>query len=133
MLRFNRLAAGEQILVRMGMSFISPDQACSNADEEIPTFDFEDVSQSSISQFETLLNRIRVESTNVTNDTLILFYSSVRSLKSYADIVISNFNITTELYRRKSSLGYERAYIRFILLYLGYFSIFPSIIQYLRS
>lgn len=77
MLRFNRLAAGEQVLVRMGMSFISTEQACSNAEEEIPAFNFEDVSQSSISQFETLLNRIRVDPTHVTNDTLVLFYSSV--------------------------------------------------------
>ena len=82
MLRFNRLVAGEQILVRMGMSFISPDQACSNAEEEIPSFDFEDVSQSSVSQFETLLNRIRVDSTDVTDDMLVLFYSSVLPLKN---------------------------------------------------
>lgn len=77
MLRFNRLAAGEQVFVRTGMSFISTEQACSNAEEEIPTFNFEDVSQSSISQFETLLNRIRVDPTDVTDDTLVLFYSSV--------------------------------------------------------
>jgi putative alpha-1,2-mannosidase len=77
MLRFNRLAAGEEILVRMGMSFISSDQACSNAEEEIPTFNFDVVLQSSISQFETLLNRIRVNSANVSEDTLVLFYSSV--------------------------------------------------------
>lgn len=77
MLRFNRLAAGEEILVRMGMSFVSSDQACSNAEEEVPTFNFDDVSQSSISQFETLLNRIRVNPANVSEDTLVLFYSSV--------------------------------------------------------
>lgn len=81
MLRFSRLAAGQQLLVRMGMSFISPNQACSNAEEEIPTFDFQAVSQSSISQFETILNRIRVDATNVPSDTLTLFYSSVFPLK----------------------------------------------------
>ena len=79
MLRFSRLAAGEQLLVRMGMSFISSSQACSNAEEEIPTYDFEAVSQSSVSQFESILNRIRVDTTNVSNDTLTLFYSSVSS------------------------------------------------------
>jgi putative alpha-1,2-mannosidase len=83
MLRFSRLAPGEQIFVRMGMSFISPDQACSNAEEEIPTFDFYAVSQSSVSQFETLLNRIRVDHTNVPRDTLTLFYSSVLSLMKF--------------------------------------------------
>ena len=79
LLRLHPLAAGDHILVRMGMSFISPDQACSNAAEEIPTFDFEGVSDSSVSQFESLLNRIRVDTTNVSEDTLILFYSSVLS------------------------------------------------------
>jgi putative alpha-1,2-mannosidase len=59
------------------MSFISPSQACSNAEQEIPTYDFEAVSQSSVSQFETILNRIRVDPTHVSNDTLTLFYSSV--------------------------------------------------------
>ena len=83
MLRFSRLAPGEQIFVRMGMSFISPNQACSNAEEEIPTFDFHAVSQSSVSQFETLLNRIRVDPTNVSHDTLTLFYSSVLPLMGF--------------------------------------------------
>jgi putative alpha-1,2-mannosidase len=78
MLRFTPLAVGEEVLVRMGTSFISPEQACSNAEEEIPDFEFESVSQSSVSQFETLLNRIRVNTTTVTNETLTLFYSSVR-------------------------------------------------------
>ena len=77
MIRLNPLAAREHILVRMGMSFISPDQACSNAAEEIPTFDFDAVARSSVSQFESLLNRIRVDSTGVPEDTLTLFYSSV--------------------------------------------------------
>jgi hypothetical protein len=77
MLKLTPLAAGEEVLVRMGMSFISPDQACSNAQEEVPDFDFEKVSKSSVSQFENLLNRIRVDTTDVANETLTLFYSSV--------------------------------------------------------
>jgi putative alpha-1,2-mannosidase len=76
-LRLSEMAAGESLLVRMGLSFISSEKACSNAEEEIPTFDFAAVSQSANSQFEDLLNRIRVNTTNVTEDTLILFYSSV--------------------------------------------------------
>jgi putative alpha-1,2-mannosidase len=78
MLRFTPLAASEEVLVRMGTSFISHEQACSNAEEEIPDFEFDSVSESSVSQFETLLNRIRVDTTNVTDETLTLFYSSVR-------------------------------------------------------
>jgi len=77
LLQLSPLATNEQILVRMGMSFISTDQACSNAEAEIPAFDFDAVSQSSISNFEGILNRIRVDITNVTDDVLSLFYSSV--------------------------------------------------------
>ena len=76
-LRLSPLAAGKQVLVRMGTSFISSNQACSNAEQEIPLFDFEEVAKSSNSLFETLLNRIRVNTTNVSDDTLRLFYSSV--------------------------------------------------------
>ena len=81
LLQLPSLAANDQILVRMGMSFISTDQACSNAEAEIPDFDFDTVSQSSVSKFEEILNRIRVDSTNVTDDVLSLFYSSVSTSK----------------------------------------------------
>jgi putative alpha-1,2-mannosidase len=77
MLQLSSLAVGQEIFVRMGTSFISPDQACANAEGEIPKFDFFSVSQSAIEQFEAILNRIRVDDTNVPSDTLTLFYSSV--------------------------------------------------------
>jgi putative alpha-1,2-mannosidase len=100
MLRFNPLAAGEHIVVRMGMSFISPDQACSNAAEEIPTFDFDSVSRYSISQFESLLNRIRVDTTDVPEDTVSLFYSSVLPPSPFttANSVIPHIHIPTKLH-----------------------------------
>ena len=82
LLQLTSLAANEEILVRMGMSFISTDQACSNAEAEIPDFNFDVISQSSVSQFEGILNRIRVDSTNVTDDVLSLFYSSVSTPKA---------------------------------------------------
>ena len=108
-LRLTRMGEGEELLVRMGMSFISSQQACSNAEAEIPTFDFETVSQSSISQFEDLLNRIRVNTTNVPEDILILFYSSVTLTHIHLTcIVVSHAHLTTELYRRKPTLGYQR-------------------------
>jgi putative alpha-1,2-mannosidase len=76
-MRYNSLEAGEEILVRVGLSFIEPERACLNAAEEIPTFDFDAVSSSAVSQFDDLLNRIRVDTSNVSTDSLILFYSSV--------------------------------------------------------
>lgn len=132
MFRLTPMEAHDYILVRMGMSFISNDQACSNAQEEIPTFDFDAVSQSSHQQFENILNRIRVDTTDVSNDTLKLFYSSVYPWRDI-DIVISHLNFATELYRRESPLGYHGTNIRFILLYLGYLSFHTSIIQCLYS
>jgi putative alpha-1,2-mannosidase len=86
LLQLTPLAANGQIFVRMGMSFISTDQACSNAEAEIPDFDFDAVSQSSVSQFEVILNRIRVDSANVTDDVLSLFYSSVLTPTILVDV-----------------------------------------------
>lgn len=41
--RFNAPTKDNQILARVGVSFISVDQACSNAEKEIPEFDFDAV------------------------------------------------------------------------------------------
>ena len=76
-MRYNSLKAGGEILVRVGLSFIDSERACLNAADEIPTFDFNAVSKSAASQFDDLLNRIRVDTTNVSTDSLTLFYSSV--------------------------------------------------------
>jgi hypothetical protein len=128
LLQLTPLAENEQILVRMGMSFISADQACSNAEAEIPDFDFDVVFQSSVSQFEGILNRIRVDSTNVTDDVLSLFYSSVSTPTVLISvvIVISHINISSELHGRESALGNKWNHIRFLLLYVGYIPIYPS-------
>lgn len=80
-MRFDPLEAGGEILVRVGLSFIDPVQACFNAAEEIPDFNFEDVQTSAVSQFDALLNRIRVDTTGISDDTLTLFYSSVLPIK----------------------------------------------------
>jgi putative alpha-1,2-mannosidase len=130
LLQLTPLAANEQILVRMGMSFISTDQACSNAEAEIPTFDFEGVSQSSVSQFEEILNRIRVDSTNVTDEVLSLFYTSVSSPKELSNFEtdVPHVDISPKLHGRESALGNRRALIRFILLSMGFVPIFPSVV-----
>ena len=103
-LRFTPLVPEEEILVRMGMSFISTQQACRNAEEEIPTFDFDAVETSAVSQFEEIMNRIRVDTTNVTEDTLVLFYSSVTLYAKCAETVIPVVDFTAKLHGRKSAL-----------------------------
>ena len=65
------------ILVRVGVSLISTQQACTNAQAEIPDFDFERVHRESRAQWNQLLGRVQVDPTGVPTETLQLFYSSV--------------------------------------------------------
>ncbi|KAI0672078.1 glycoside hydrolase family 92 protein [Trametes maxima] len=64
------------ILARVGVSFISPEQACSNAEQEIPDFDFEGVRSASRAQWNELLGRIQVDTSDVDPEVVDLFYSS---------------------------------------------------------
>ncbi|KAF4581463.1 hypothetical protein EYR40_009749 [Pleurotus pulmonarius] len=70
----NRLTS---ILARVGVSLISIEQACANAEAEIPHFDFEAVKDASRSQWNDILKRIRVDPVGVPRDTVELFYSSL--------------------------------------------------------
>ncbi len=65
------------VLVRVGVSFISTDQACRNAEEEIPSFNFESVARSAREQWTELLNRIQVDLHGVQMEHAVLFYSSL--------------------------------------------------------
>ncbi|KAL1948226.1 hypothetical protein VTO73DRAFT_12301 [Trametes versicolor] len=65
------------IFARVGMSFISTDQACQNAESEIPTFDFEGTRAAVRAEWNELLGRVQVETQGVDDDTVELFYSSL--------------------------------------------------------
>lgn len=65
------------ILARVGVSFISSAQACANAEEEIPDFNFDAVHKESRDQWNDLLGRVQVDTTGVDKETVQLFYSSV--------------------------------------------------------
>lgn len=80
------------ILVRTGVSFISSDQACANAESEIPDFDFDAVSAASRAEWNKLLGTVKVELANShelqaeQEDMRVLLYSSLyRSHISPAD------------------------------------------------
>ncbi|TRM65199.1 glycosyl hydrolase family 92-domain-containing protein [Schizophyllum amplum] len=78
MLTWPSNSAGETtILARVGVSLISSEQACQNAEEEIPDFDFDRVYSESRAQWNELLGRFQVDKTGVSEDTLQLFYSSL--------------------------------------------------------
>ena len=70
------------ILARVGVSFISPEQACSNAETEIPDFDFEGTQASARAQWNELLGRIQVDTKDVDKESVELFYSSVNLFSS---------------------------------------------------
>ncbi|KAJ3768583.1 glycoside hydrolase family 92 protein [Lentinula raphanica] len=65
------------ILARAGVSFISSEQACANAEEEIPDFDFDRVQAENRATWNELLGRIQVDTTNVSTETIQLLYSAI--------------------------------------------------------
>ncbi|KAI0037991.1 glycoside hydrolase family 92 protein [Auriscalpium vulgare] len=74
------------LLVRTGVSFISTEQACSNAEEEIPTFDFEGVQRAARAEWNEVLGTVDMEMAEGLEDTRVLMYSSLyRSHISPAD------------------------------------------------
>ncbi|CEH15790.1 MYOSIN-BINDING PROTEIN-RELATED [Ceraceosorus bombacis] len=64
-----------QVLVRVGTSYVSAQQACRNAEEEIPRFDFEAVASASKALWNEKLNRVIVKTNNT--DLAQMFYSSL--------------------------------------------------------
>ncbi|RDB26624.1 hypothetical protein Hypma_005541 [Hypsizygus marmoreus] len=65
------------ILARFGVSFKSADQACVNAEEEIPDWDWVEVEEASRSQWEEVLNRVATDPAKEDANVLTLFYSSL--------------------------------------------------------
>ncbi|TEB24719.1 hypothetical protein FA13DRAFT_1738929, partial [Coprinellus micaceus] len=65
------------ILARVGVSFISSAQACNNAEEEIPDYDFGKVHKEARESWNELLGRVQVDPTGVEEETVELFYSSL--------------------------------------------------------
>jgi putative alpha-1,2-mannosidase len=72
-------AAGEALSVtaRFGVSFISADQACRNAEAEIPAWDFEGVRAASRTEWEDVLQRVSVDTAKEDPTVVELLYSSV--------------------------------------------------------
>ncbi|KAG8753287.1 hypothetical protein FRC12_011599 [Ceratobasidium sp. 428] len=92
------------LLVRVGVSFISADQACASAEEEIPDFGFDRVRAESRAKWNELLGRVRVDETGVDKNTTALLYSSM-----YRTAIVPA-NYTGENPRWKSSSPYFDSY-----------------------
>lgn len=65
------------VLARVGVSFISSEQACSNAEIEIPDFDFEGTLDEAIGLWKERMDRVIVSTEGVDEPLLTNFYSGV--------------------------------------------------------
>lgn len=74
---FNRFEGDDSVLARVGLSFLSEDRACSNAESEIPSFDFDGVHNAAVSAWRQKLSPITVATTGISQDTLVNFYSGI--------------------------------------------------------
>lgn len=67
--------ADGQILIRVGVSFISPEQACHSAKKEIPTFAFDNTLKAAEDIWREKLSVIKVDSTGVSDELQTVFWS----------------------------------------------------------
>lgn len=73
----NTTDMSNSVLARFGVSFISTDQACSNAEEEIPDWDWDGVQTASREKWEDVLERVIVDTEKENATVVELLYSSV--------------------------------------------------------
>lgn len=79
------------ITARVGVSFISTSQACSNAEKEIPDFDFDGVQQAAMDAWSEKLSPITIETGGVSNDYIVNFCSGLyRAMQSPQDYTGEN-------------------------------------------
>ncbi|PSN75350.1 hypothetical protein BS50DRAFT_481148 [Corynespora cassiicola Philippines] len=84
-------AADRQVVVRVGMSFISEAQACASAEREIPAFDFEGTLRAAEDAWKEKLSVISVDDTGVGEVLRIAFWSGVyRAMLSPQDYTGEN-------------------------------------------
>lgn len=75
--RFQAPDNGSQILARVGVSFISADQACANAEREVATFDFNSTYQAARQAWTDALNVIEINPGSASLDLQTVFWSGV--------------------------------------------------------
>ena len=89
--QFEAPNANNQLLVRVGVSFISIDQACTNAETEIPSFDFNGTLSAAEAVWRDKLSVISVDATGVDDSFQEILWSGVyRSMISPQDYTGEN-------------------------------------------
>lgn len=66
-----------QIMARVGLSFISAEQACSNAESEIPDFNFDRVVKSAQAAWTDKLSAVEVDASGVSEELQMTFWSGL--------------------------------------------------------
>ncbi|KAE8144342.1 glycosyl hydrolase family 92-domain-containing protein [Aspergillus avenaceus] len=74
--RFQKPSDGT-VLARVGLSFINSEQACSNAEREIPDFDFDVTHATAVNRWKEKLAPIQVSREGVNSSFLRTFYSGI--------------------------------------------------------
>jgi putative alpha-1,2-mannosidase len=72
-LRFRPIGSSS-VLVRVGVSFLNPEQACRNAEKEIPDFKFDAVKTAAETLWRNKLNPVRVSMNKVNGSVVKNFY-----------------------------------------------------------
>jgi putative alpha-1,2-mannosidase len=86
-----KLPANNQILARVGVSFVSTAQACNNAETEIPNFDFNRTLATAEDAWRQKLGVVELDVTGVNNSTQTNFWSGMyRALISPQDYTGEN-------------------------------------------
>lgn len=81
----------EQILVRVGLSYLSTDKACQNAEAEIEDFDFDGTKSDAEDAWRAKLSTVSVDGTGVNSSFLTTFWSGIyRSFLSPQDVTGEN-------------------------------------------
>lgn len=89
--QFNKPDRGNQIVVRVGMSFISGEKACANAEREISTFDFNSTVKAAEKAWRDKLSVVSIKPGGVSEVLLRAFWSGIyRSMISPQDYTGEN-------------------------------------------
>jgi putative alpha-1,2-mannosidase len=67
----------EEVILRVGVSFVSADQACANAEEEIGTSSFESIVSASKGEWNQKLSKIEIDIAGTPDNVTEMFYSSL--------------------------------------------------------
>ena len=89
--QFQQPSHKNQIIARVGLSFISPDQACSNAEKEISDFDFDGTRQAAHNAWADKLNVVDLDASGVDQEIQTVFWSGLyRAMLSPQDYTGEN-------------------------------------------